>query len=161
KNKKPTGNISRHWFFNAPPGALPQPPRAVALALLILIQVLYLSLYLVALAKLETIHIVLNHYLPNAGRLMVEVIRVSALLGIGLRLYLLASAAFDYKGLGNDFRRLSLLLIPLDAIWSWSPLLLLAASKMGSLAFACIVTLALLPLSQRTLVRMAYTWTEE
>jgi hypothetical protein len=129
--------------------------------LLVLIQVLYLSLYLVALAKLETIHIVLNHFLPNTGRLMLEVIRVSALLGIGLRLYLLASAAFDYKGLGNDFRRLSFLLIPLDALWSWSPLLLLAASKIGSLAFACIVALALLPLSQRTVVRMAYTWTDE
>ena len=161
KTKKLTGSGSRHWFFNAPPGALPRPPRAVAVTLLVLIQILYLSLYLVALAKLETIHIVLNHFLPDTGRLMVEVIRVSALLGIGLRLYLLASAAFDYKGLGNDFRRLSFLLIPLDALWSWSPLLLLAASKIGSLAFACIVALALLPLSQRTVVRMAYTWTDE
>jgi len=161
QNKKLAKDGSRHWFFNAPAGALPKPPRAIALKLLILIQVLYLSLYLVALAKVETIHIVLNQFLPNTGRIMVEVIRVSALVGIGLRLYLLASAAFDYKGLGNDFRRLSFLLIPMDALWSWSPLLLLAAGKLGSLAFACVVALALLPLSQRTLVRMAYTWREE
>src|SRR5262249_15728881 len=161
KNKKFAASGSGHWFFNAPPGALPKPPRAIALKLLMLIQVLYLSLYLVALAKLKTIHIVLNQFLPNTGRLMVEVIRVSALVGIGLRLYLLASAGFDYKGLGNDFRRLSFLLITLDALWSWSPVLLLAAGKIGSLAFACVVALALLPLSQRTLVRMAYTWTEE
>jgi len=161
KDKKFTEDGSRHWFFNAPPGALPKPPRAIAIELLILIQVLYLSLYLVALAKLETIHIVLNQLLPNTGRVVVEVIRVSALVGIGLRLYLLASAAFDYKGLGNDFRRLSFLLISMDALWSWSPLLLLAAGKLGSLAFACVVALALLPLSQRTLVRMAYRWRED
>lgn len=161
KSKKFTRDTSPHWFFNAPPDELPKAPRAIALQLLILIQILYLTLYLVALAKLENIHVVLNQFLPGASRLVVEVIRASALLGIGLRLYLLVSAAFDYKGLGNDFRRLSFLSIPLDALWSCSPLLLLAAGKLGSLAFACVVALALLPLSQRTLVRMAYTWTEE
>lgn len=149
------------WFITASPDELPRPPRLIPLTLLTLVQGLYLALYLVALAKFGTIHSLLSQLLPNAGRLMAEVIRVTALLGIALRLYLLAGVAFDYKGLGIDFRRLSFLMIPMDSLWALSPLLLLAAGKLGPLAFACVVALAFLPLSQRTLVRMAYAWVQE
>jgi hypothetical protein len=112
---------------------------------------------LVALAKLHTIHFLLAQLSLDAGGPATELIRFSALLGIALRLYLIAGIVFDYKGLGNDFRRLSFLIVPLDAFWALSPLLLLVAGKLGPLAFACVVALAFLPLSQRTLVRMAYT----
>jgi serine/threonine protein kinase len=146
----------RPWFITASADELPRPPRLVPLTLLTLAQVLYLTLYLVALAKFETIHSVLIQHLPNAGRLAAEVVRVTAMLGVALRLYLLAGIGFNYKGLGDDFRRISFLLIPLDGFWALSPLLLFAAGKLGSLAFAYTVALAFLPLSQRTLVRMAY-----
>lgn len=145
------------WFITASRDELPQPPRLIPLTLLTLLQILYLALYLVALAKLRSIHVLLNQLLPDAGRPTTELIRFSALLGIALRLYLLAGIIFDYKGLGDDFRRLSWVIVPLDALWALSPLLLLAAGKLGPLAFACVVALAFLPLSQRTLVRMAYT----
>jgi hypothetical protein len=56
-----------------------------------------------------------------------EVIGSSALLGIALRLYFLAGIAFNYKGLGNDFRPLSELMLPLDSLWALSPLLLLCS----------------------------------
>jgi hypothetical protein len=130
----------------------------IPISLLVLIQVLYLTLYLVALGKFGAIQVALSHHLPNAAHLIAEGLRVTAMLGIGLRLYLLAGIAFSYQGLGNDFRRLSPLLVLLDAFWALSPLLLLAAGKLGSLAFACVVGLAFLPLSQRTLVQMAFAW---
>ena len=88
-------------------------------------------------------------------------VRATALLGTALRLYLLSAVSFDYKGLGNDFRRLCFLLIPLDSLWALSPLLLMAAGKLGHVAFACVIALGFLPLSQRTLVRMAYAWVQE
>jgi serine/threonine protein kinase len=149
------------WFITASAEDLPRPPRILPRTLFILVQALYVTFYVVALAKFGAINFLLSQLLPNAGRPIAEAIRVTALLGIALRLYLISGVAFDYKGLGNDFRRLSYLLIPLDALWALSPLLLLAAGKLGPLAFACVVALAFLPLSQRTLVRMAYAWVEE
>jgi hypothetical protein len=143
-------------FITASGPDLPPTPRNVALTLLVLVQVLYLTLYLVALAKFGAIPLLLSQHLPHAGGLAAEVIRVTAMLGVALRLYFLAGIAFDFKGLGNDFRRIFFLLLPLDALWALSPLLLLAAGKLGSLAFACVAALAILPLSQRTLMRMAY-----
>lgn len=152
----------RHaWFITASAEELPRPPRVLPRTLFILVQVLYVTFYVVALAQFGAINFLLSQRLPNTGHLIAEGIRVTALLGIALRLYLLSGVAFDYKGLGNDFRRLSFLLIPLDALWALSPLLLLAAGKLGPLAFACVVALAFLPLSQRTLVRMAYAWVQE
>ena len=148
---------SQPWFITASRDELPHPPRLISLTLLTLLQILYLALYLVALAKLRSIHVLLNQLLLDAGRPVTELIRFSALLGIALRLYLLAGIIFDYKGLGNDFRRLSVVIVPLDSLWALSPLLLLVADRLGPLAFACVVALAFLPLSQRTLVRMAYT----
>jgi serine/threonine protein kinase len=155
--QRTTQTGSQSWFITASRDELPHPPRSIPLTLLTLLQVLYLVLYLIALAKLHTIHFLLGQLSPDAGRPTTEVIRFTALLGIALRLYLLAGIIFDYKGFGNDFRRLSFVIVPLDALWALSPLLLLAAGKLGPLAFACVVALAFLPLSQRTLVRMAYT----
>jgi serine/threonine protein kinase len=155
--QRTTQTAKQSWFITASRDELPHPPRSISLTLLTLLQVLYLALYLVALAKLHTIHFLLAQLSLDAGGPATELIRFSALLGIALRLYLIAGIVFDYKGLGNDFRRLSFLIVPLDAFWALSPLLLLVAGKLGPLAFACVVALAFLPLSQRTLVRMAYT----
>jgi hypothetical protein len=82
-------------------------------------------------------------------------------LGIALRLYFLASIAFNYtKGLGNDFPPLSELMLPLDSLWALSPLLLLAAGTLSRWRLP-VVALAFLPLSQRTLVCLAYACPEE
>jgi hypothetical protein len=81
-------------------------------------------------------------------------------LGIALRLYFLAGIAFNYKGLGNDFPPLSELMLPLDSLWALSPLLLLAAGTLSRWRLP-VVALAFLPLSQRTLVGLAYACPEE
>ena len=149
------------WFLTASADDLPRPSRTLPRTLFILVQLLYVTLYLAALAKFGRIQFLLAELLPNAGKPIAEIVRVTALLGLALRLYLLSGVSFDYKGLGNDFRRLSFLLIPVDSLWALSPLLMFAAGKLGHLAFACVVALGFLPLSQRTLVRMAYPWVEE
>jgi serine/threonine protein kinase len=146
------------WFITASGTDLPPLPRLVPITLFVLLQVLYLTFYLIALAKFGGIQSVLSQHLSTAVRLVAEGVRVTAILGIGLRLYLLAAIAFGYSGIGNDFRRLSFLLIPLDVLWAFSPLLLLAAGKLGSLSLACTVALLFLPVSQRTLVRMVFAW---
>ena len=156
-----TPGTNRLWFVTASADELPRLPRAFARTLFLLVQLLYLTFYFLSLAKFRTVQVLLTALLPGAGHPIAEVIRVTALLGTALRLYLLAGVAFDYKGLGNDFRRLWFLLMLMDWFWALSPLLLFAAGKIGHLAFACVIALAFLPLSQRTLVRMAYAWLQE
>jgi len=156
-----TSGMKRLWFVTASAEELPRLPRGFARTLFLLIQLLYLSFYLITLAKFETIQVLLIHLLPVAGPPMAEIFRVTALLGTALRLYLLSGVGFDYKGVGNDFRRLWFLLLALDSFWALSPLLLFAAGKIGHLVFACVVALTFLPLSQRTLIRMAYDWLQE
>ncbi len=154
-------DTKRLWFITASAEELPRLPRALARTLFLVVQLLYLSFYLITLAKFGTIQVLLTHLLTAAGLPIAEIVRVTALLGTALRLYLLSGVGFDYKGVGNDFRRLWFLLALLDLFWALSPLLLFAAGKIGYLAFACVIALAFLPLSQRTLIRMAYAWVQE
>jgi len=82
---------------------------------------------------------------------------VTALVGTAVRLYLIAAVAFDYRALGQKFRRLFPFILPLDQLWALTPLL--AAHKIGlGPALAAMVALLYVPFSQRTLVRMAYWW---
>ena len=133
--------------------SLPAAPRGVVRFLLALIQVMYLSFYLVALAKLGSIAAI-----AEAARLpggLPELAAATAVLGIPLRLYLLSAAAFDYRGLGEKFRKLFLYLFALDVLWALAPFLLTRQIGFG-LAFAATAALLYVPFSQRTLVRMGY-----
>jgi hypothetical protein len=121
--------------------------------LLALIQVMYLSFYLVALWKLAAIGAIVDAarwpgWLP-------ELAAATAVLGIPLRLYLLSAAAFDYRGLGEKFRKLFPYLFALDVLWALAPFLLMHQIGFG-LAFAATAALLYVPFSQRTLVRMGY-----
>lgn len=156
-----TRGTKRLWFVTASAEELPRLPRAFARTLFLLVQFLYLIFYLITLTKFGTVQVLLTRLLPAAGPTLAEIFRVTALLGTGLRLYLLSGVGFDYKGVGNDFRRLWFLLVPLDLIWALSPLFPFAAGKISHLAFACVIALAFLPFSQRTLIRMAYAWVQE
>jgi DNA-binding winged helix-turn-helix (wHTH) protein len=133
--------------------SLPQAPRGAVRFLLALIQVMYLSFYLAALAKLAAIGTI-----AEAARLpggLPELAAATAALGIPLRLYLLSAAAFDYRGLGEKFRKLFPYLFALDVLWALAPFLL--TQKIGfGLAFAATAALLYVPFSQRTLVRMGY-----
>ena len=133
--------------------ALPPAPRGAVRFLLALVQVMYLSFYLVALAKLAAITaIVETAHLSGA---IPGLAAVSAALGIPLRLYLLSAAVFDYRGLGEKFRKLFPYLFALDVLWALAPFLLVQKIGFG-LAFAATAALLYLPFSQRTLVRMGY-----
>ena len=128
-------------------------PRGALRFLLALIQVMYLSFYLAALAKLASIGAI-----AEAARLpggLPELAAATAVLGIPVRLYLLSAAAFDYRGLGEKFRKLFPGLFALDVLWALAPFLL--TQKIGfGLAFAATAALLYVPFSQRTLVRMGY-----
>lgn len=133
--------------------SLPSAPRSAVRFLLGLIQVMYLSFYLAALAKLAAIGAI-----AEAARLpggLPELAAAAAVLGIPLRLYLLSAAAFDYRGLGAKFRRLFPYLFALDVLWAMAPFLLMGKIGFG-LAFAATAALLYVPFSQRTLVRMGY-----
>lgn len=133
--------------------ALPAAPRGTVRFLLGLIQVMYLSFYLGALAKLTAIGAI-----AEAARLpggLPELVAAAAAMGIPFRLYLLSAAAFDYRGLGDKFRKLFPYLLALDLLWALAPFLLI--NKIGfGLAFAATAALLYVPFSQRTLVRMGY-----
>ena len=133
--------------------SLPSAPRGAVRFLLGLIQVMYLSFYLAALAKLAAIGAI-----AEAARLpggLPELAAAAAVLGIPLRLYLLSATAFDYRGLGGKFRRLFPYLFALDVLWALAPFLLMGKIGFG-LAFASTAALLYVPFSQRTLVRMGY-----
>jgi cholera toxin transcriptional activator len=128
---------------------LPKIDRRVGRALFALIQVMYLSFYIVSLAKLHEIYATIFDFTVLA--MMV----VTALMGIPTRLYLLAAVLFDYHKLGEKFRRLFWFLLPLDVLWALAPFLLVGYIGFG-LAFAATAALLYVPFSQRTLIRMTY-----
>ena len=133
--------------------ALPPAPRGAVRFLLALIQVMYLSFYLAALAKLAAITAITEAArLPGA---LPSLAAVGAVLGIPVRLYLLSAAIFDYRGLGEKFRKLFPYLFALDVLWALAPFLLIHKIGFG-LAFAATAALLYVPFSQRTLVRMGY-----
>ena len=137
----------------ANPDALPAAPRGAVRFLLGLIQVMYLCFYLAALAKLAAIGAI-----AEAARLpggLPELAAAAAAMGIPFRLYLLSAAAFDYRGLGEKFRKLFPYLLALDLLWALAPFLLIHKIGFG-LAFAATAALLYVPFSQRTLVRMGY-----
>lgn len=136
---------------------VPIPHRSITRALFALIQVMYLVFYILALWRWESIDDVASSSLPpwSASAILLAV-WVTALLGIPLRLYLLSAVGFDHRGLGQNFHRLFLLILPLDQLWATSPLLLIQHIGIGP-AFAAIAALLYVPFSERTLVRLAYS----
>ncbi len=133
---------------------LPRPHRGLVRVLFILIQVMYLVFYIVALAQPDMVREIAALTFGVGMPLLVAVV-VTGVIGIPMRLYLLTAAAFDYRLLGEKFRRLFPLVFVIDVLWGLSPLLI--AYEIGwGLALAACAALLYLPFSQRTLIRMAY-----
>jgi serine/threonine protein kinase len=136
---------------------LPAAPRALLRFLLSLIQAMYLVFYVVALDRLDEIRDLGPARFLDVSQIVVPLVFVTALVGTAVRLYMLAAVVFDYRALGQKFRRLFPFILPLDQLWALTPLL--AAHKIGfGPALAVMVALLYVPFSQRTLVRMAYWW---
>lgn len=134
------------------PGDLPSVPSKVVRTLFSLIQAIYLTFYLVSLGRLG----VLGEILPVTGNLAYIVfvmVIVTAVLGIPIRLYLLAAIAFNYRGLNAKFQKLFPFLLVLDELWALAPFLIVQQIGAG-LALAVTAALLYLPFSQRSLLLM-------
>ena len=137
-----------------PPDPFPM-PRRVARALLLVIQLGYLSIYGAALRYTDSVEQTLEGVLLMPAWLTLPLVIVSAMCGIAVRLYLLSAVGLDHRETGVKFRRLFPALLALDALWASSPLLLVPKIP-WAIALACVVGLAYLPFSQRTLIQCAY-----
>jgi DNA-binding winged helix-turn-helix (wHTH) protein len=134
---------------------LPNVHRGWTRVLLALIQVMYLSFYVLALARLGEVGEISERFLAGQSRLLVIAVIVTAVLGIPVRLYLLTAVIFDYAKTGQKFLRIFPAVLGLDIVWALAPFLCIDKIGVG-LAFAATAGLLYLPFSQRTLVRMTY-----
>jgi cholera toxin transcriptional activator len=120
--------------------------------LFLLIQVMYLSFYIAALANLGGIANVIDH-LPGGHPSAFILVIASAAVGIPLRLYMLAAAGFDVSGLSRNFLKLFPATLLLDELWALAPFLLAPQIGIG-LALAATAALMYCPFAQRTLLLM-------
>jgi cholera toxin transcriptional activator len=131
---------------------LPDAPRGVVQILFSLIQVMYLSFYVISLARLHWVEPRLTQAVQHPKWLF-ALLLVTALVGIPVRLYLLSAAIFGYRGLPVKFLRLFPFVILLDELWALAPFLLVDEIGIG-LALAATAALVYLPFSQRSLMLM-------
>jgi cholera toxin transcriptional activator len=138
---------------------LPQAPSNTVRTLFSAIQMMYLSFYVVSLARLSKVEAILSDS-GQPVRLILILLIVTAAIGIPVRLYLLSAAAFRYQGLYAKFRRLFPFLLILDELWALAPFL--AAQDIGiGLAIAVTAALLYLPFSQRSLLLMNLRATDD
>jgi cholera toxin transcriptional activator len=131
---------------------VPAVRRQYVRVLFLLIQLMYLSFYVAALARLTRVHELLERTLGYPAWALALLV-ISALVGLPIRLYLTSLVAFDVSGLSRKFRKLFLVTFPLDELWALSPFLL--APQIGAgLALAATAALIYVPFAQRTLLLM-------
>lgn len=131
---------------------LPAASDAVVRGLFSLIQIMYLSFYLISLARVRQI----DAMLQDGGfqlRWVLVVLILTAAVGIPVRLYLLTACAFRYRKLERKFRTLFPFVFPLDELWALAPFLLVHQLGLG-LVIAFTAALLYVPFSERTLLRM-------
>jgi cholera toxin transcriptional activator len=131
---------------------VPSVRRRYVRVLFFLIQVMYLSFYVAALAQLPRVQGLLEQTLGYPAWAMTVLI-VSAVIGLPIRLYLISAVVFDLSGLSRKFHRLFLVTFPLDELWALSPFLMTPEIGVG-LALAATAALIYVPFAQRTLLLM-------
>jgi cholera toxin transcriptional activator len=137
--------------FLASPEDLPRSSYAVVQTLLVLLQLMYVSFYVGALANLAEIDELMS-VLPHA-MVVFRVMEASAAVLIPLRVFLLCAAMFHAPGFREKFLKLWPFLLLVDILWSLAPFLLLHHMSVG-LAAACTALLVYSPFAQRALVLM-------
>lgn len=131
---------------------LPTVSSATARAFFLLIQLIYLTFYVIALARLREVDALLTRS-GDPVRLILVVLIVTAAAGIPIRLYLISAAAFNYRRLSAKFQKLFPFLLPLDELWALAPFL--AVEQIGfGVALAGTAALLYLPFAQRSLLLM-------
>jgi cholera toxin transcriptional activator len=134
---------------------LPVASGTVVRSLFSLIQIMYLTFYLISLARVHAIGTILQEGLFRSRWVLVILI-VTAAVGIPIRLYLLTATAFRYQGLARKFRTLFPFVFALDELWALAPFLLIDQLGLG-IAIACTAALLYVPFSERTLLRMGHS----
>jgi cholera toxin transcriptional activator len=120
--------------------------------LFLLIQLMYLTFYIIFLVRLSFAEAVLNDWGRYAYGVFLVLV-VAAAIGIPVRLYLLTAMAFRYEGLTEKFKKLFPFLLVLDEMWALTPFLCVQQIGLG-LAIATAAALLYLPFSQRSLLLM-------
>jgi cholera toxin transcriptional activator len=129
-------------------------PRRVVRALLILMQGMYLAFYFGALGNLAEIREIFedaNWGLTASGWMGLLV--TTAVLLIPVRLFLLVGVIFDFRQLGENFRKIFPVLLVLDLLWALAPFLLVHHLSHG-VALGMTAALVYVPFAQRSLVGM-------
>lgn len=134
------------------PAELPVIPARRVRTLLVLVQLMYLSFYLGALANLAEIHdIFIESGLPPST-FMTVLVGTAAVL-IPVRLYLLTAVALNFHQLPAKFGMMFPALLVLDLSWAAAPFLLIHHISSG-FALGLSIPLVYLPFAQRSLVLM-------
>jgi cholera toxin transcriptional activator len=147
-----TVSTEKRSFALSDPHDLPDAPRGVVQILFSLIQVMYLSFYVISLARLHWVEPLLSQAVQHPKWLFALLLG-TALIGIPVRLYLLSASIFGYRGLPVKILRLFPFVLPLDALWALAPFLLVDEIGIG-LALAATAALLYVPFSQRSLLLM-------
>jgi cholera toxin transcriptional activator len=147
-----TASNEKRNFVLSDAGDLPEAPRGVVRILFSLIQVMYLSFYVISLARLHWVELLLSQAIQRP-KWIFALFLVTALVGIPVRLYLLSAAIFGYRGLPAKFLRLFPFVLTLDELWALAPFLLIEEIGIG-LALAATAALLYVPFSQRSLMLM-------
>jgi len=135
----------------AAPEDLPRSSHSTVQTLFVLLQIMYLGFYVGALANLAEINDLMST-LPFATQAFTAMI-VTAAMMIPVRTFLLCAVLFHAPGMKRKFLRLWPVLLPLDALWSLAPFLLMHHISFG-LALACMTPLVYSPFAQRALILM-------
>jgi cholera toxin transcriptional activator len=147
-----TGPVTKTGFrILATPEELPKASHRVVKTLFVLLQIMYLSFYVGALANLAEIEELFSP-LPRASEAFVVLIVTAAML-IPVRLFVLTATLFHAPGLRGKFLRMWSVLLAFDELWALAPFLLLHHINFG-LALACMTPLVYSPFAQRSLVLM-------
>jgi DNA-binding winged helix-turn-helix (wHTH) protein len=135
----------------ATPEELPQVSHRLVKTLFILLQIMYLSFYVGALANLAEIEELFSP-LPRASEAFIVLIVTAAIL-IPARLFVISAILFHAPGFRGKFLKLWPFLLLLDEMWALAPFLLLHHINFGA-ALACMTPLVYSPFAQRSLVLM-------
>ena len=127
-------------------------PRRNARFLMVAIQVMYLTIYSVALYYIDLVGTILQTDFDVAGTRGELVVIVLAMCGIAIRVYNMSALTFDHPDFPKKFRWMFPLVWLLDSIWAASPVLLLHSGMNVWLTLLFVALLAYVPFSQKTLV---------
>jgi cholera toxin transcriptional activator len=151
--KDPAGSQPVRSSLLSGPEELPPMTQGMTRLLFLLIQIMYLSFFVISLMRLPAIATELSESLTHSFPVLALLI-VTASVGIPIRLYLISAAALGYRGLSGKFQKLFPFIFVLDEIWALAPFLLTRHIGTG-VALAATAALLYVPFAQRSLLLMS------